>query len=605
MMDKEQNRTERQTSLFDNPLQTIATERQPIAGETELNGIGLYEALNDRKILKEVLDIINDNLDNAYNPIIDETFYDFGRTYYLNHIDGVQKALKSSGLTETTIQSVTEDYFHALMGNYTFATEPAQMATVTAAITPLKAYLIDNYGFYNKLLTKYFLYQKTLYDYISKVKDADLDMKRDFINLFLENKTPAPMFYAVCWALERDYITLADFAGIEPETLLKFGDIVNRASEASQYFDYYHLCKYAYNVPPEKLSEIRKPKFMADYANTEAEAEKYCSEQEEILRNTIKDYAALADDEGGQEEAKEKAKRWNAQPSEATMESNNVLMQLQSRGVYGSIDQKATEILPIKKFIEGFITDHNIKSPISPYAIEKAIDGVNVMAYDKKGVKPVNGYYTYKTNLYEFSRYCGFADAGQEDKLELFNALRVIDYTMWLVLWTPKGTKAVRVLTITEFDQSGGFTVNVTKQAMAGRPILMTDSGYQKLRKETKGQAKAHFRNQIFTKSHKSEEDLVKECFDYQSNVDMANMLDKEEGTGGTHLKEYLKFWSKHKSGFKKRIASWFEEYRLNGAIIYTVITTVKGEKIYQWEKAALLNPSKGTNSERTPANND
>lgn len=519
-----------------------------------------------------------------YVPIPDAELWERGRTYYTQNIDQITDWLTASGLTPEQIQVVTMDYGNALLGNFSFSASVYTMQQTLNKVKPYEAFIMDKYGLYRLLLLQYYNFAKLTFDYLTQIKHATPKTQTNYILQF-----PTMSNRAAAWAIRAGYIRLSDFAGVPTQTVARFADNARRFTELFDYGQYYHLCKYAYLATPEQLKTIRPPQALAEI---EAQgyttfAEDFCKDCEQGLSKAAQQYVAPSDTgktPQEQEQAQEQAQEWNIK-APATLSLNNTLLSIQSRGVYGVPNGEIKGgILPIKTYIEKFLTDNNITLPVTPYQIEQAIDGVNIMALDKQGVRPVNGYYTYRTNLSEFSRYCGLMDANQTTNKQLLQALQIIDLAAWLVVWRPKGPVAVRVLTITEIAANGDFTVNVTTEAMKGKPNLVTERGYQKLRAETKGQAKAHFRNQILSKGHKAEDELIKECWDYQFNLDIR----KEQGEQAQQ--DFIKEWNHRRNSRKKTLRAWFDEYAANGAITYTY-TVKDGKGVYKWTKGELLKP--------------
>lgn len=549
---------------------------QELGPDVEKRIMEAREAIREVEQAKSVEELSNIlRRHGAYFPLGKSSIYERGKGYCKNHVNSISAKLIEFGVSEETTTQVVHDYISIAVGNYNVEAEPKRMAEALRTIKPYAAYLLDKYGLYFHLLRYYSKIIQALNKIIEIKRDWTVEAKERYIDGYMsgaESNQTIEERRAVGWLLQNKYITLADFAGVEPSKISYFADKVFVECEVMDYMKFYHFAKYALLAMPEELDSIMKPsgdKF-DENCDMAGLAELYSSAAEKDLTDAAEKLANMAGSE-----------------KPATQQLSSVLSTIQSRAPYVSPHGKEVDgILPIQPYIERFLEENHINVSVSPYRVQQALDGVNLMSKDKI-VSPVNGYYTYQTNFSEFSKYCGLTDAGQQENLELFNALRVIDFAAWLVLWKPRGgLTAVRVLTITEITEKGNFTINVTEEALKGRPKLVTASGYDKLRKEAKGKAKRQFLNQLLTKSHKEEKALVEEVFDYQEGLDMSGR------TGGEQAeREFKEYWRKHRSSFVKKIRNWFEEYAQNNAFKYRIETTPRGETVYYWEKGELLNP--------------
>lgn len=527
-----------------------------------------------------------------YMPLPDAELWQRAGRYHAKKVDQVSNYLSASGLTDEENKIVSTDYFNALRGNYNFAAPPAIMHSVLNKTQPYKVFLIDQYGLW-QMFQQYADYCKMVYYYKGQIRDADGQTKTKFLKDTLGRDAK---IRAWAWAYMNKHIRLLDFSGVPTEKLVEFTTFARKFAELYDYCSFYHVCKYAYIATPEELDTIRSPQGLTA-ENIVRQREAACENAEAAIKQAAEQYASIIDTETPQQEReqeREQAARWETKPAIYGLNQN--LLSIQSRGVYGVPNGEIKGgILPIKTYIEKFLTENKVTLPVSPYQIEQAIDGVNIMALENQGVLPVNGYYTYHTNLSEFSRFCGLTDANQTTNKQLLQALQIIDFAAWLVVWRPKGPAAVRVLTITEIAENGDFTVNVTQEAMRGKPNLVTQQGYEKLRAETKGQPKAHFRNQVLSKGHKSEDELIKECWDYQLNLDVRIVPNNPEQTKKDQ-DEFLKEWKKRYSTRKKTLRGWFDEYAANEALVYTYYEKGTGRDkkgFYKWRKGTLLSPPK------------
>ena len=188
----------------------------------------------------------------------------------------------------------------------------------------------------------------------------------------------------------------------------------------------------------------------------------------------------------------------------------------------------------------------------------------------------------FKTNISKFAELCGFADANDEQKRGILTALGVLD-GMYLVAWRPKGPTAVRVLSIREIgltgEAKGDLLLDVTTDAMKGRPQLIAWDDFKALRQRAKGLAENHFRYQIISKGHKEENALLNEVFGYDNKIAEAEKLGTPEDLATVRLNIKA-----HKPRDRKKLQKWFEDYQRKGYIKYSKKTNLKGETVYKWE---------------------
>lgn len=569
-----------QSSLFDDEQAKKDIEQR--LRENETGG----KILNDLQRLDQ-LSKLADTF-GVYYPYPGESIIKRSSAYYHQNIGTVESFLKSSGMSAETVATVKRDYLLAMGGYYDFVASLEQISEAVDKIDPVEAFMIDKYGFFWLLYRQYRRYGKTTVYYLENIKDGDKEAKNEYLET--KAKTYGEL-KAIDWAMKKGYIRLYDFADAPRQAIGVFATMVRTFGELQDYGEFYHFAKYALLSTTEELDQIKKPNGLYQIDDYESFAKDYGEDTEQLMNETASNFAKAREAATKIAAELENARDDNhATNKPATLSLKNKLLSIQSRGIYGvKSGEIKGGILPIKTYITKFLKREGITTPVSSYQIEQAIDGINIMAMDKPGVRPINGYYTYQTNLTEFSRYCGLVDANDTTRHQLFHALQVIDFTGWLVVWEAKGPAKVRVLTVTKISATGEFTVNVTEEAMKGRPTLVTQEGYEKLRAETKGQPKAHFRNQMLIKGHKEETELIKECWDYQTRLDLA------AERGDAEKEKFQKEWKNRRSRYKAQLREWFKEYAANGAIVYKV-TEKNGKRFYEWRKGKLLTPPDDNN---------
>jgi hypothetical protein len=156
---------------------------------------------------------------------------------------------------------------------------------------------------------------------------------------------------------------------------------------------------------------------------------------------------------------------------------------------------------------------------------------------------------------------------------------------MYVVVWKPKGRAAIKVITVQEIglsgDVKGDLKIEVTAEAMKGRPTLITYGDIQKLQKAAKGAAQHHFNGQILSKSHKREDDLLNEVFGYDEKIDEA----KRNNATEQDIKDIRTYIRKKKPSHKKQLLKMFEKAQADGIIVFERYENSKGETVYKWER--------------------
>lgn len=547
--------------------------------------------------------------------------------YYNQYCEDVIRLLLASGITDTeTVEQVVQDYCYTLMGFYGLISLPLEkQVEVINTVKPWRLYLTERYGL-NLLFGIYLYNVRTAKDYITNFKLATGDVirttkhadgteetelfkisveeqKRDYLSRqsYRIASGTAPMVAGAFNWIRRHTITEdgkqlpivepSDFSGLEPELINKFYSFVEAGAGIDEYVNYYYITKYALHATPDELKEIDFPPIYGTFERAQEYAERVGSQRYENLQRKAEDVEKMIDAETVEETERARAeiKKEPTEPQE-TIRIPETFALLGSRDVYASVDgtpQMGKGILPIQAFIADYMTRHHLTEQVTPRTVEKVIEGVNLLQR-LYNVRPINGHYTFETNISEFSGLIGFDDANQTEKMEIMRALQVLD-GLYLAVWRSEGLKAVRVFTIQEIGLTGIYagklTLQVNADVMKGRPNLISFKDFDGMRKASKGQAENHFRYQILSKGQKEENALLNEVFGYET------LLKEIEVSGGTveEIAKAKRNIDKHKSRDKRRIAKWFEEYKGNGWLLsYTHTRNGRGEYIYKWRRGNI-----------------
>ena len=575
------------------------TEHLKQAGESDQWG-HIVEALRDMN------GICNDT--GIYFVLPTEPLLLRGETFYNTNVEAVKNYLAEQvnqdgeRLDAETITAVTDDYARMLAGCFDYLATPEQMGLVLTCCQPQGAFFLERYGFYASLLLGYTSCLETLMEY-QDIEQQEQEHGRDSETTraaklaFLGHKGTREA-RAVKWLNRRGYFDAALFTDIvEPVEVSAFLDLTEVLASLGQYVQYYIIAKYCLTATPEELAAIPQPPTRynsedPDSATVVEFAEDCAKKLAENLNSLAAKYSAVVsargerDTQQAREQAAEKADIIAADRVRIPETFGLIL----SRDVYGAVNGNTNDILPIQAFINDYMNRKGLTNAITPRTVEKTIEGLNLLQRIKR-VTPVNGLYTFNTNISKFAELCGFTDANDEEKRGILTALGVLD-GMYLVVWRPKGPTAVRVLSIREIgvggEAKGDLILDVTTAAMKGRPQLVAWDDFKALRQQAKGKAQNHFRYQIISKGHKTENALLNEVFGYDNAITEAQQFGTPEDVKTT--RESIR---KHKPRDRKQLQKWFEEYQRDGYIKYTTSKNSKGETVYKWDtlKAVQVEP--------------
>ena len=504
--------------------------------------------------------------------------------YFNANIDKVRAFLSNSGVTNETVEAVTQDYGGVLMGQYTYRATPVQMLEVLKKIKPYRAYLADKYVLYYAVMKQY----ATTVELAAKFNDAfrhdgaTPDTKRAFMD---GQYSPTG---ALCLQSlhTRRFFTVQDFDGIEREQVINWLDNLEAYANVGKYAVYYSLANLVLSASTEQLQEINAPELLTVTAEDFGvhSAQEYANRYTDFVRRKVEEMTAQVDEllAAENEQARREAEDWKSKTNTDIIRVPQNFALIQSRDLYGARDgENAKDILPISAFIEHYLKGKDIT--LSPYIAERAIQGVNLLQRFHN-VKPENGRYTFHTNISEFAAACGYNDANDTLKKQLLAALLLLN-DLYVVVWKPKGRTAIKVITVQEIglsgDIRGDLKIEVTAEAMKGRPNLIAYNDIKKLQQAGKGAAQHHFNGQILSKGHKVEDALLDEIFGYTARIDeaMSNNATEDE------IKEIRTYIRKKKPTHKKTLLRMFEKAQADGVITYQRYTNKKGETVYKWER--------------------
>lgn len=607
-----------QGKLFDNEQDGTGKEQEPAQEPQHATRETFLKQLKEVRELRKQLEGTG-----HYVLLPTEALTLRAEAYYNQYFEDVLRLLVASGITETeTVEQVLQDYCFTLTGFYDLVALPLKkQVEVINAVKPWRLYLTERYGL-NLLWGLYVYNVRTAKDYINNFKLATGDVTQttkhadgtEETELFKisveEQKTnylsrvihriasgTAPMLAGAYRWIGRnkvessdgqllDIVEPSDFSGLEPELSNRYLAFVEVGAGIDYYVNYYYIAKYALHATPDELKEIDFPPVYVEFERAQDYAERVGSQRYENLQRRAEDVEKMIDAETVEEteRAREEIKKEPADTEETIRIPENIAL-LGSRDVYASVNgTEITEqgVIPISKVIAIYGQRRgDLPANVTPYTVERTIQGLNMLQRFNHNA-PVGGWYTYETNITEFSRLCGYDVANAEEKTALMHCLMILR-DLYVIVWKPKGRVAIQLLTVPQVGVSGElkgqFKLQVNAEALRGHQNFTTIGEIRSMQKKAKGQAQFHFNSQLFAKGQKEETALITEVFGYDT------MLTEAEGNpeAERNVKEYIR---KHKDRDKKKVAKWFEEYKQSGILeSYSRTKNAKGEYIYKWKR--------------------
>lgn len=549
--------------------------------------------------------------------------------YFNLNYDNVIRLLETSGVTADTVQMVLQDYAAVLAGVYFVQLPLRQQADVLKAVKPWRLQITERYAL-PRLFGIYFQNTQTAKSYIEGFKlatgdvervqtirgaDGKVTIERERLKIPVEEQKnnylstqfnrivsgSFPQVAAAFYWIKRnkaeqdgellDIIEPSDFSGIEPERVNKFLAYVDAYAGIDDYVNYYHIAKCALKATPDELKEIDFPPIMGEQERAQEYAERISSVWERNIKERTAEVEKMIAAETVEEIKKAQQEITEPADVEETIRIPENIALLGSRDVYASVNgTEITEqgVIPISKVITIYGQRRGeLPANVTPYTVERTIQGLNMLQRFNHNA-PVGGWYTYETNITEFSQLCGYDNANGDEMAAIMHSLMILR-DLYVIVWKQKGRVAIQLLTVPQVGVSGElkgrFKLQVNAEALRGHQNFTTIGELRSMQKKAKGQAQFHFNSQLIAKGQKEENALIVEVFGYDS------MEREAAGNPETerNVKEYIR---KHKDRDKKKIAKWFEEYKQNGILeSYSRNKNAKGEYIYKWKRGNVPKP--------------
>lgn len=553
------------------------------------------EALRKRRpTFREVLDIkqrrdANASLFDAYSIQYPAELLAAAERYYNEKAPLIVEALEKGGADDMIINAVLFDYAAALCAFNTFSSTIETMEAALSALTPAQAFILDKYGLYVNVVSRYKRNIELYNEYKHRVKDADGVVDRAlFFDGEAAGKCTDFRAASLFWLQSYGEITANDFRGIPPTTTAAFLDYIRDFGLNAYYIYSTFTARYVLAADDTQVQSIdASPLFYQNPADARTYADKMIDEIKVHLQNVELELAAVFNTSTPEETTQAKNKVETA--AGATIDVPPTITTILSRDVWGSASgANAQNILPISVFIDDFLEHHKDALPVSGLIIKNAIEGADALRRLKRPREIDKKRYSIDTNLSEFSGLCGYKDANEEEKKQLFTALRILS-NLYVVVWDAAGRFALQLLNIPEYGISGKYkeklTIELHAEAFKGRPKLITVGELLAMKKAEKGAAAMNFRYQILNGEHKAEETLLNQVFGYDTKIFEATGNTGDETVNPEGVAGARRLIQKHKPRDRKKLKQMFDDYAANDWIKYQRYTNKKGEIIYKWQR--------------------
>lgn len=543
---------------------------------------------------------------NIYLPVPCDSLYQRGKEYYKRNIEQIEPILRTSGLTETTIEAIKQDYFFALTGNYDFKAEPTQMGEAWAHLTQHFPYIfqIDRYGFYYVLMYGYYAYSTAYFSYYDEYMNGNEESRKDYLDRILHYSPLQDRGYL--WLCRKGIPTPIDFIDKGFEFTLGILTHKSMTGVLMDYNFYYLIAKYALLATPAELDSIRKPLTQVEGFNDEtleAEAIKATDVIFGLLNKKAEKYAATADSsktESEREEAIQAAQKPIGLRDEIKLPVNfNRANQKPIQAGFDWADERT--YMPLTKYIMNVWpnTENGIKYTgvtVTEYTIQKAIEGLGILTnWERMKRNKIEGRLEIPTNISQFAELCLQRDASAVEKKQMLAALLLIS-NIYVVIDRPVRIKAssskskkpvktggrtfVKLMTLEEFNIGGNenMIITIPEKSLGGTLLPVSRKDYDRMRKEVKGSQKLRFMANILEMDNRAEDGLVDDCFGFAQLIENAQTEEDRKAT-----REYVR---KNRTSAKKKVKQWFEEYLQEGYITsYTYTQNKKGAWVYKWKR--------------------
>ena len=546
-----------------------------------------------------------------------------GFAYYRQHAPALSDALTQGGADASTITAVLEDYRAACWGFSGPTAKPEQMEAALDALRASTAYEIDAAAFFPGVYLCYKFFLEYLTDYRAHVQADGLtvEARRDYFAAQMNARAFRELRAgALSWLRLAGILRASDFAGMETHEIGRVLEWIDADGAAYGFAQYVLIAREAFKATPEQLAQLAPPEPFDNMADALAFADYYADEFRGLWADVLDGMKHAADGEPSTPERGE-----TSTGPDVVIQIPRKIAALGSRDLWGTFEkdgEQAKNLLPYSELIKYYFNKYpellknpdSENLPITPYIVQKSIEGVNLLRNIKQ-IKPVQGIYKIETNLTEFSEICGIRDAGGEQKKQLYLALKVLTEG-YCVVCTPRGNIAQHVLDIHGLGLTGEISGVITlivpeslfsnvllptqkrrgqKDTAPAGPLLLTRSQMDKYKETAKAAPGLHFRNMILSKSHIKEETAIIEVFGYDTARASAEL--SGDASQVAAVKEYQRG---NKPRDRNRLRQMFDRAAQKELITYRRTRNTAGEWVYKWTRTAPPTADESAAAEQT-----
>ena len=500
------------------------------------------------------------------------------RRYAETHRDALCSIMAKAKFTEREQADILADYTAAAQGVTHYTAAPSLMAKAVRELSPRRCYTEDKFLFYVMLFEGYRGRALELARY-EDIKSADISRKA----LYLTPFTPFPSADATAWGLNFGFIDLAEFVDVEAAGIynadpLIFGGSARVGGDWWRYYRFAWFVTNALQADAAELESITKPPFPVEVE----ERRKYSGLLE----------AAFMDFDTENQFANELLTTDGVQGT-----LSRSLAVLGAGGITGfrlpNSETPGENLLSLLRYKQ----ERGEVSRILYETIERVLNGVNLM-FAQGGYKASEGFYSMFTDVTNFARYCGLETTNSDIRKHLLDAMLFLHNIQFI----KDGREFLPILFIErERDKRRGLQILLPPDYLKGsNRILATAPQLKALRGAARG-AQARFVNLLMTRGHKREDDILKQIYNYDAELNEAERRDRDargKGKPGEAARKYLNTWKGNKPKRKKQLAKWFKEAQADGVIYSYQYTTWKNGAVYKWTTGDPATRTAETNCE-------
>ena len=513
---------------------------------------------------------------NVYVPKGCAALMERARRYadvHARRLDAIQKRAK---LTEQERADILADYTAAAQGVTHYTAAPSLMAKAVRGLSPRACFAEDRYLFYNMVFEGYRDRVETLTRY-TETLDAGVEAKDWFVTPFIKQ----PQADAAAWGISYGFIDSAEFADVEAwENEHSSGDPIifgGRARVCGDWERYYRFVWFAKNAlmaTEAELESVTKPPFPVEVRDRELFELLFITD--ELARYDDADAlaaATLADD--GVTGA-------ISRPLAVFGAGGMVEYKLNASGIIGN---SLLSLLRVKQ--------ERGELPALMYTtVEQVMKGVQLYLFAdrfklEKGEKADT--LVYNTTFTDFARQCGYGDreSNQRNREQLRAAMSLLN----AVQLSPRVYERSPVVFVYRQDKSRDdfLEIRVLPEYIQGKNRVLVNNAQAGKLKALGGRkgVELRFYNLTLTRGHKREEDILKQIYNHDAELNEAKRLDAEAKRAGQEARNVRKFndnWSKHLKGRREKLARFFAEARACGALYWFEYRDGKDGAVYEWD---------------------